>query len=58
MGFSGILVRLKIDFWKYTMLVLFEKVLVPSLDISSISSNKEITTSLNSEYILLLFDPS
>lgn len=40
----------KMDVWEYTILVLFEKALVPSLTIPSISTD--------SEYVLLLFHSS
>lgn len=58
MSFLGLPVHKKIDVWKYTKLLLFEKALDPSLAIPSISTGRESSISLNSEYILLLFDPS
>lgn len=58
MVFLGIPVHKKMDVWKYTILVLFGKALVPSVAIPSISTDREISISSNSEYILLVFDSS
>lgn len=58
MVFLGIPVHKKMDVWKYTIIVLFEKALVPSLAVPSISTDRERSISSNSEYVLLLFDSS